>query len=98
MKKIKYTFLSLMMASALTSCNFLDKEPYEIVPENYFQNETEAGSVLTGIYAILGQSTFYGGDYYLLAGGDDLSCYGGSTGRVSNTGLICTWLPRATLP
>lgn len=89
MKKIKYTFLSLIMASVVVSCNFLDKEPYEIVPENYFQNENEASSVLTGIYAILGQSTFYGGDYYLLAGGDDLSCYGGSTGRVSNTGLIC---------
>lgn len=46
------------MASVVASCNFLDKEPYEIVPENYFQNENEASSVLTGIYAILGQSTF----------------------------------------
>ena len=32
---------------------------------------------------------FYGNDYMVLAGGDDLEFYGGSTGRISNTGLIC---------
>lgn len=89
MKTFKYTFLSLLFASAVSSCNFLDKEPYKITPDNYFTNATEAGAFLTGIYAIIGQSTFYGGDYMVLAGGDDLTCYAGSTGRISTTGIIC---------
>ena len=89
MKKIKIAFLSLLATCTLASCDFLEKEPYKIVPENYFQNEAEAQSFLTGIYSNLGQSTFYGGDYMVLAGGDDLEFYGGSTGRISNTGLIC---------
>lgn len=89
MKKIKYILLSILAAGIVTSCNFLDKEPYKITPESYFQDEEQANTYLTGIYAIIGQSSFYGGDYMLLAGGDDLTCYGGSTGRVSTTGLIC---------
>ena len=89
MKKIKIAFLSLLATCTIASCDFLEKEPYKIVPENYFQNEAEAQSFLTGIYSNLGQSTFYGGDYMVLAGGDDLEFYGGSTGRISNTGLIC---------
>ena len=85
MKKIKIAFLSLLATCTIASCDFLEKEPYKIVPENYFQNEAEAQSFLTGIYSNLGQSTFYGGDYMVLAGGDDLEFYGGSTGRISNT-------------
>ena len=72
MKKIKIAFLSLLATCTIASCDFLEKEPYKIVPENYFQNEAEAQSFLTGIYSNLGQSTFYGGDYMVLAGGDDL--------------------------
>ena len=73
----------------MASCDFLEKEPYKITPENYFQNETEVSNFLTGIYANLSQTSFYGNDYMVLAGGDDLEFYGGSTGRISNTGLIC---------
>ena len=68
MKKIKIAFLSLLATCTIASCDFLEKEPYKIVPENYFQNEAEAQSFLTGIYSNLGQSTFYGGDYMVLAG------------------------------
>lgn len=89
MKEFKYILISILSVGIITSCNFLDKEPYKITPETYFQNEEQANSYLTGIYAIIGQSSFYGGDYMLLAGGDDLTCYAGSTGRVSTSGLIC---------
>lgn len=89
MKKIKYILLSIFAAGTVSSCSFLDKEPYKITPDSYFQDESQASTYLTGIYAIISQSSFYGGDYMILAGGDDLTCYGGSTGRVSNTGLIC---------
>ena len=89
MKKIKYLLLSIFAAGTVSSCSFLDKEPYKITPETYFQDEEQANTYLTGIYAIIGQSSFYGGDYMLLAGGDDLTCYAGSTGRVSTSGLIC---------
>lgn len=89
MKTIKITFLFLVAACTMASCDFLEKEPYKITPENYFQNETEVSNFLTGIYANLSQTSFYGNDYMVLAGGDDLEFYGGSTGRISNTGLIC---------
>ena len=89
MKTIKITYLSLVAACTMASCDFLEKEPYKITPENYFQNETEVSNFLTGIYANLSQTSFYGNDYMVLAGGDDLEFYGGSTGRISNTGLIC---------
>lgn len=89
MKAIKITLLTFLTACILSSCDFLEKEPYKIIPENYFQNEAEAFSFLTGIYANLLQTSFYGSDYLVLVGGDDLEFYGGSTGRISDTGLIC---------
>lgn len=89
MKTIKITILSLLTACTVVSCDFLEKEPYKVVPENYFKNQAEAASFLTGIYANLGQSAFYGSNYMAMAAGDDLSYYGGSTGRISNAGLIC---------
>ena len=49
MKKIKIAFLSLLATCTIASCDFLEKEPYKIVPENYFQNEAEAQSFLTVI-------------------------------------------------
>lgn len=89
MKKIKIAFLSLLTTCTMASCEFLEKEPYKIVPENYFKTEAEAQAFLTGTYANLGQPTFYGNSYMVLVGGDDLEFYGGSTGRISDTGLIC---------
>lgn len=89
MKKLKYTIATVFVSVVMASCSFLEKEPYEVTPEEYFQDEEQASRYLTGIYATLAQSTFYGNDYFLIAGGDDLTCYGGSTGRISTTGLIC---------
>ena len=66
MKTIKITFLSLVAACTMASCDFLEKEPYKITPENYFQNETEVSNFLTGIYANLSQTSFYGNDYMVL--------------------------------
>lgn len=89
MKIIKHIALVLLLGSTAVSCDFLDKEPMKLVPENYFNTEEEASSFLTGIYAELGQSTFYGSDYLYLVGGDDLSHYGGAGRAPSTIGLIC---------
>ena len=79
MKSLKATYIFLVcVCLGFTSCEFLDKEPYQITPENSFRNEQEAYSFLTGIYSTLLQSSFYGNSYLFLVGGDDLGHYGGS--------------------
>ena len=89
MKALKITIIALLAGFSMVSCDFLDKEPTKLTPENYFNTPTEANSFLTGIYAILSQPTFYGGDYMYLVAGDDLSHYGGSGRGPASTGLIC---------
>lgn len=89
MKALKYTIFTLLFGGAMTSCNFLDKEPYQLTLSDYFNTADEANSFLTGIYAELGQSTFYGADYMYLVGGDDLAHYGGSGRAPATKGLIC---------
>ncbi len=74
---------------SLGSCDFLDKEPTITTSGSYFNNETEAESFLRGVYAILTQPTFYGNQYFYLAGGDDLEHFGGSGRAPSNAGMIC---------
>lgn len=76
------------MSIGASSCDFLDKEPTYLSPETYFKNESQAFSFLTGIYAILQQTPYYGNDWLYLVGGDDLSHYGGQRGS-SKSGLIC---------
>ena len=89
MKVIKICILSLLVGLNLTSCDFLDKEPTKTTSNNYFKNEAEAYSFLTGTYAILGQSSFYGNSYLFLIGGDDLQHYGGVGRSPYKSGLIC---------
>ncbi|KAB5101253.1 RagB/SusD family nutrient uptake outer membrane protein, partial [Bacteroides thetaiotaomicron] len=89
MKALKITIIALLAGFSMASCDFLDKEPTKLPPENYFNTPAEANSFLTGIYAILSQPTFYGGDYMYLVAGDDLSHYGGSGRGPASTGLIC---------
>lgn len=89
MKALKYTFLTMLFGCVTASCNFLDKDPYQIPQSDYFNTAAEASSFLTGIYAELGQSTFYGADYMYLVGGDDLAHYGGSGRAPATKGLIC---------
>lgn len=90
MKFFKYTIYLLTFGFLVSACNFLDKEPAKMTQDGYFNSETEAYSFLTGIYAILGQSSFYGEDYLCLVGGDDMQHYGGASTRAPmNRGLIC---------
>ncbi|MCI1646863.1 MAG: RagB/SusD family nutrient uptake outer membrane protein [Bacteroides sp.] len=88
MKKIKIALI-LWVSIGITSCDFLDKEPTYLTPETYFSNESEASSFLTGTYAILQQSAFYGDSWLYLVGGDDLSHYGGAGRAPKSGGLIC---------
>lgn len=74
---------------AVSSCDFLDKEPYELSPENYFNSETEASSFLTSVYAPLASQSFYGNYYADLNGGDDLSHYGGGRNPATNGTIAC---------
>lgn len=90
MKLLKNTLYALLLGGMMTSCNFLEKEPMELTPETYFNTADEASSFLTGIYAILGQASFYGENYIYLEGGDDLETYGGASARTPATkGLVC---------
>lgn len=89
MKAIKISIIALLACISMASCEFLEKDPTKLTPENYFNTPAEASSFLTGIYAVLAQPTFYGGDYMYLAAGDDLSHYGGSGRGPASTGLIC---------
>ena len=52
MKALKYTIFTLLFGGALTSCNFLDKEPYQLTLSDYFNTADEANSFLTGIYRV----------------------------------------------
>lgn len=90
MNILKSSVIILLAAVSLSSCSdFLDKEPTSTTSGSYFKNGTEAESFLKGTYAILTQTSFYGNDYFFLAGGDDMEAYGG-VGRAPVTrGLIC---------
>ena len=89
MKTIKIIIISLLVGLNLTSCDFLEKDPTYTTPENFFKNEADAASWLTGTYAILGQSSFYGNEFLYLVGGDDLGHYGGANRGPNKSGLIC---------
>ncbi|GAA6257331.1 RagB/SusD family nutrient uptake outer membrane protein [Bacteroides sp. f07] len=89
MKTLKIAIITLLAGITMASCDFLEKEPTKLTPENYFNTPEEASSFLTGIYSVLSQPTFYGGDYMYLVAGDDLSHYGGSGRGPASTGLIC---------
>ena len=89
MKALKTSIIACAALLSLGSCDFLDKEPTITTSGSYFNNESEAESFLSGIYATLTQPTFYGNQYFYLAGGDDLEAYGGSGRAPSNAGMIC---------
>lgn len=81
--KNKIIFLAIIALSVI-SCDFLDKQPHELTPETYFNNESELQSFLTGVYSPLGQEYFYGNYYPVYnAGGDDLSFYQRANSPVS---------------
>lgn len=89
MKSIKIALFSLLACTAMTSCDFLEKEPYELTPETYFNDESEVSSFLTSIYSPLASQNFYGNTYMHMVAGDDLGHYGGgrnpqSSGVIAN--------------
>lgn len=88
MKTLKIAIISLLSCFTIASCDFLEKEPTKLTPENYFNTEAEAASFLTGVYAILAQQSFYAADYMYLSSGDDLGHYGGSGRPPATRGLI----------
>ncbi|MDD2798062.1 MAG: RagB/SusD family nutrient uptake outer membrane protein [Bacteroidales bacterium] len=80
MKSIKYIFISTALLALGACSDFLDKLPYSLTPETYYNTKNELQDALTGVYSPLMQEQFYGNKYMLdNAGGDDLSYYQRST-------------------
>ena len=70
MKKIIAAALLLVGMSGV-SCSFLDTEPYDVVtPDNYYNTEGELQMSLNGVYAIMANTTLFGGDYLARMGLD----------------------------
>ncbi len=89
MKSLKTAIFIVFTCLAVTSCDFLEKEPYELTPENYFNNAAEASSFLTSVYAPLASQNFYGNRYIHLAAGDDLAHYGGGRNPEASGVISC---------
>lgn len=89
MKTIKYYIFSLILALAIVSCDFLEKDPYELSPDHFYTSDPEVESALIGVFSPLMQEYFYGNNYaYSIAGGDDLSFYQRST-PIGGGSLLC---------
>lgn len=88
MKTLKTIIFSLA-ALAVTSCDFLDKEPTKLAPEGFFNNANEVSSFLTSVYAPLASQNFYGNDYWHMTGTDDLAHYGGGRNAWSQGAIAC---------
>ena len=88
MKTIKTIILSFACL-AMASCDFLDKEPTKLTPDNYFNNADEALSFLTSVYAPLTSQNFYGNEYMFMTGADDLSHYGGGRNPQTSGAIAC---------
>lgn len=75
--KLMKPALVLSTLLIFASCEqLLEKEPYTLTPETYFNNESELETFLTGVYSPIMQEHFYGNNYPLYnAGGDDLTFY-----------------------
>lgn len=79
---MKKSFLYIFMLVALTGtgCSALDTEPHTLVPETFFNTESELNSFLLSVYSPLMQGEFYGGDFLInTCGGDDLGFYARNT-------------------
>ncbi len=76
--------ISVLLLLTVSSCDFLEKEPHELTPETYYNNEDELQTALLGVYSPLMQEPFYGENYITLhVQGDDLSFYQRSTPRIA---------------
>lgn len=89
MKSIKIALFTFFACLSLASCDFLEKEPYELTPETYFNSAEEANSFLISVYAPLASQNFYGNRYIHLAAGDDLGHFGGGRNPESSGVISC---------
>ena len=89
MKSLKIAIFTLFAGFTLASCDFLDKEPYELVPESYFNTASEANSFLTSVYAPLASQHFYGNYYMHMVGTTDMEHYGGARNAYSSGASAC---------
>ena len=90
MNKIKFIILFVCTCLAVTSCDFLEKDPTKLTPEVYFNNEAEASAFLTGVYGPLISQNLYGGEMYMhQVAGDDLAHYGGGRPAYGNGAISC---------
>lgn len=75
-RTFRLVVLSIFVLQFSGCADFLEKEPFTLTPETYFNTETELSTFLTGVYSPLMQEHFYGNNYPLyIAGGDDLTFY-----------------------
>lgn len=89
MKAIKYYIFSLVLLLGATSCDFLEKEPYEASPDHFYRTDAQVQAATIGVFSPLMQEYFYGNNYaYTIAGGDDLSFYQRST-PIGGGSLLC---------
>lgn len=89
MKSLTTTIFSLLACLLVASCDFLEKEPFKLTPETYFNSAAEASSFLTSVYAPLASQNFYGNRYIHLAAGDDLGHYGGGRNPEASGVISC---------
>jgi len=75
MKTIINSILIVLVLTLNACTDFLDKEPYTLVPETYFNNESELQTFLNGVYSPLMQPFIYGNYYYIYNTGDDLGFF-----------------------
>lgn len=88
-KKIINNMLpALMFVAGLTSCDFLDTEPYDFVaPETFFNTQKECEMALAGVYWSLASQSVYGENYSCkMSNTDDLSYYA----RANQTDNVAT--------
>ena len=89
MKSLKIAIFTLCAGFTLASCDFLEKEPYELVPESYFNNASEANSFLTSVYAPLASQHFYGNYYMGMVGTTDMEHFGGARNAEASGIIAC---------
>lgn len=84
MKTLRNIIVGIIVGGAVASCDFLEKTPTKMTPENYFNTPEEAESFMRGVYAALANNAFYGNGYFYIAGADDLTHWGGAGRKPGN--------------
>lgn len=59
----------------LLSCSLLERDPYVVEPETYYDSESAVLQGLAGVYGVINSSEFYGNYYSIVASNIDDLCY-----------------------